>query len=243
MKKFLKISLTIFAVLALAIGGYLLYILKFKQYDVADEEVDTIVEEPYTIELPGDEFSLEDQEVAEGDASNGTTNGEQTTSDESSTAGNQSQNPTQTGKSQTTTTTTTTTNNSSTRQPTTSPAQPASKPTVAAIKQKYAPTFSNLEAQADQKLGALIGRAQGEYNAKKANGESVDYGYFYNKYAGAANALEANTDAAFHTVLNAVENDLVKHGYDKSYAQSFKSEYEATKKARRDGILDKVTGL
>ena len=118
----------------------------------------------------------------------------------------------------------------------------AQKPTVASIKQKYAPTFGALQSQADGKLNALVGRAKSEYSTKKANGESIDFGYFYNKYVGAANGLEAQTDAVFNGVISAVQKDLTANGYDKSYAQSFIDEYNAKKKARRDSLLSKAMG-
>lgn len=114
--------------------------------------------------------------------------------------------------------------------------------TVASIKGKYTPVFQGLESQADGKINALIGRAKSEYQTKQANGESVNYAYFYNKYMGAATSLEAGTDSIFNGVLAAVETDLAANGFDKSYAQSFKSEYEATKEARRSSIIDKALG-
>ena len=51
MKK-LKIFSIIALVVIIAGGSYLLYMFKFKEYDVADEEVKEIVEkEPYKVEL------------------------------------------------------------------------------------------------------------------------------------------------------------------------------------------------
>ena len=73
------------------------------------------------------------------------------------------------------------------------PAVAEQKPTVTSIKQKYAPMFENLQSQADGKLNALTERAKKEYSDKKDNGEKIDFGYFYNKYAGAAKGLEAQT--------------------------------------------------
>ncbi|NYF23628.1 hypothetical protein [Sporosarcina sp. JAI121] len=58
----------------------------------------------------------------------------------------------------------------------------------------------------------------------------MSYGYFYTKYEGAANGLEANTDAVFAGGIKAVEKDLAANGYDKSYAQSFTDDYNAEKK-------------
>lgn len=70
MKKALKIAAIVIGSLALVIGGYILYIAKFKDYDVADTQVDEIVREPYVIELPdGGTLEIEeDGTVTEKDA-------------------------------------------------------------------------------------------------------------------------------------------------------------------------------
>lgn len=251
MKKF-KIFLIVALVVILVGGGYLLYMFKFKEYDVADEEVTEIVSEPYKVELPDGSTILIDEngeiieETTEGNkittssantnSNGGTTNGSTNssngqTSDQSTgssgNTNNSSSNNTSSGNNKNTGSNT---GNNNTNAPT----------TVASIKDKYRPSFEGLEAQADSKINALIGRAMSEYSSKKANGEGVDFGYFYNKYMSAANGLEANTDTIFNAVIGAVEKDLAANGYDKSYAQSFRDEYEATKKARRDGILNKA---
>lgn len=251
MKKF-KIFLIVALVVILVGGGYLLYMFKFKEYDVADEEVTEIVSEPYRVELPDGSTILIDgngeivEETTEGDkiptssantssnggtadgsanSSNGQTSGQSTTGSSGNT-NNSSSNNTTTGNN----TNTGSNAGNNTNAPT----------TVASIKDKYRPSFEGLEAQADSKVNALIGRAMSEYSTNKANGEGVDFGYFYNKYMSAANGLEANTDTIFNAVIGAVEKDLAANGYDKSYAQSFRDEYEATKKARRDSILSKA---
>lgn len=231
----LKIFLLIALIIILGAGSYLLYELKFKTYDVADDEVTEIVADPYTVELPdGSKITIDENgNVVEEKASfsqtqtadNSTTN--ETTS--SSTSEGQASGETQTS-GQTGSTGSTTTNNATT------------KPTVGSIKEKYVPAFVGLETQADTKINALVGRAKSEYLDKQAKGESINFGYFYNKYMAAAKDLEANTDKVFNGVLGAVEKDLTKNGFDKSYAQSFKTEYEAAKKARRDGILSKALG-
>lgn len=51
MKKF-KWIFGILLVLVLAVGGVALYFLKFKEYDVADESVDEVLEEGFELELP-----------------------------------------------------------------------------------------------------------------------------------------------------------------------------------------------
>ncbi|MFJ5768851.1 hypothetical protein [Psychrobacillus sp. NPDC093180] len=238
MKK-LKIFLIAALVIILGAGGYLLYMFKFKEYDVADEEVSEIVADPYKVELPDGSTLIIDeegevvQETATSETNTKTNTNTVTTSGSSleeklagKTAGPGTGSTTSSGNSTNGTATTSSTE----------------KPTVASIKDKYRPALEGLEAQADTKINALIGRAVSEYNDKQANGEKVDFGYFYNKYMAAANNLEASTDTVFHAVIGAVEKDLTANGYDKSYAQSFKDEYEATKKARRDGILKKALG-
>ena len=241
--KKLKIFLLVALVIIIGAGSYLLYQFKFKTYDVADDEVSEIVEDPYVLELPdGSKITMDkDGNVVEDTtfmqtASNGDnaskTDGD--SSDQIATSGN--------GDSTNSIDTSTTEgSDGSTISPASSDGAPA-EPTVGVIKEKYMPAFSALEGQADAKINALIGRAKSEYTQKQANGDGIDFGYFYNKYMGAAEGLEANTDTIFNGVLAAVEKDLVANGFDKSYAQSFKDEYEATKKARRDSIISKALG-
>lgn len=227
MKK-LKIFFIVAAVIIVGVGGYLLYMFKFKEYDVADEKVSEIIADPYKVELPGGVTLLIDE--------NGTVSEETGTTEKDPnkvTTNAPSNAETLAGKTAGPGSTSTSSGDASV---------PAEKPTVASIKDKYRPALEGLESQADAKINALIGRAMAEYQDKKANGQSIDFGYFYNKYMGAAGNLEASTDSIFQAVLNAVEKDLASNGYDKSYAQSFKDEYESTKKARRDGILSKALG-
>jgi len=245
--KKLKIFLLISLLIITAGAGYLLYEFKFKEYDVADEEVEQIVEDPYTLEMPdGTTITLDDDgEVVDATetisknlkaGSVGTT----TTTGETSTTG-KVEGTTSSGNSSTGTSTAATSGKDST--PTTgtgSNAGASDKTTVGTIKQKYVPALESLQTQADGRLNTLVGHAKTEYTTKKENGESVSYGYFYNKYSGAASGLEARTDAVFSGVIKAVEKDLVANGYDKSYAQSFIDDYNAKKKARRDSLLSKV---
>lgn len=241
-RKKLKIFLLISLVIILGAVGYLLYEFKFKTYDVADDEVSEIVEDPYVLELPdGSKITMDkDGNVVEDYTSTQTASNEST----STTDGGSSEQIATSGQgSSTDSNDTSTTEGSagSTTTPVSSDSSPA-EPTVGSIKEKYIPAFTALEGQADAKINALIGRAKTEYTNKKVNGEGIDFGYFYNKYMAAAEGLEANTDTIFNGVLAAVEKDLEANGFDKSYAKSFKDEYEATKKARRDSILSKALG-
>lgn len=254
MRKKLKISLILLGVVVLCAASYILYILKFKDYDIADESVDEIVGESYEIELPdgtvitlNEDGDLIEEEVGEKKA--GTTVGSddgQDSSEGTSSDDDQKGSGSKTGSSTSTSGTSTSGKGSSTASKpgstTSIPGTQTAKPSVASIKEKYTPAFQALEGQADDKLNALIGRAKNEYLSKKENGEKIDYGYFYNKYTSAAAELEGRTDNIFTGVLKAVEKDLEKNGFDKSYAQSFSEQYNAQKKARKDSLMKKAMG-
>jgi len=217
----------------LATAGTLLYFFKFKEYDVADEEVAQIIEDPYAIEMPdGTTITVDaNGDVVDSDGTASAPVNEGTSSEGTSTDGSKGE-----GTSSGDKVPTSTTGDSNT-------AETTPKPTVSTIKQKYVPTLENLQSQADSKLNTLVGHAKKEYSDKKANGESISYGYFYNKYVGAANGLEARTDAVFAGVIKAVEKDLVANGYDKSYSKNLVDDYNAKKKARKDSLLNKAMGL
>jgi len=231
--KKLKIFLLGSLLVLIVAAGYLLYEFKFKEYDVADEEVEQIVEDPYTLELPdGTTITLDDN----GEVVDGVENDSAKPQAVSGTTTNE----TSSGNTSTGTTTPTSGNSTAPATGSGSNTGTSNKTNVGAIKQKYVPALESLQSQADGRLNTLVSHAKTEYTTKKANGESVSYGYFYNKYMGAASGLEARTDAVFAGVINAVEKDLVANGYDKSYAQSFVEDYNAKKKARRDSLLSKV---
>lgn len=117
---------------------------------------------------------------------------------------------------------------------------PAEKVTVATIKSKYEGTFKSLENQSRVRINSLISQAANEYSTKKSNGESISYGYFYKKYMGAAKGIESATDSTVNVVVGLVEKDLQKNGFDTSYAQSFKEEYNAMKESLRSEMMDKA---
>ncbi|MFO7316429.1 MAG: hypothetical protein C0P75_005220 [Bacilli bacterium] len=222
MKRVWKYILLVFVLLVVSIGGYGLYIFKFKEYDVADPEVEEIIEDPYVITLPdGTEIVVDKEgniieerkdEPAE-ENSDGAQN-EYTQSEDPTPSEND---PNQvTGDSE------------------------QQRLTVAEIKEKYIPSLKELENQANSNLDALIQKAYDEYSAKRANGESIDIGYFYNKYMGAANGLEARTDAAFNALMTIIENELEENGYSKAHAQSLRDDYNAAKEERRSNLLKKA---
>lgn len=290
MKKVLKIAAIVIGSLALLIGGYLLYITKFKEYDVADSQVDEIVREPYVIEMPeGGTLEIDEEgNVVEKDAegniisefkapknaddstvavasSGGTSSSEEGEQEEgassssqgtSSSSGNNSSSGATGGSSSNSgsgggsssgsgssgSSGGTGGSGSSGGSGSESSGDGTSTMTVADIKTKYDPVFAGLEAQAEGRLASLVSRAKTEYTEKQASGESIDYGYFYRKYSGAAANLEAATDAAFYSTLAVVQNVLVANGFNKSYAAEYESQYEARKAERRSELMSQVTG-
>lgn len=269
MKK-LKYIFIALAVIVLCIGGYIVYELKFKSYDTADPEVDALVEETYNVELPDGTVIVVDKEgnIVENKTSDSQNNGVTTASAQTSSTnensdstqddekgtetgttnngnGSSNSNSGQTGtsassNSSSNTGTTGSNSNPNTNTNTGGSNKPAEKVTVASIKAKYEGTFKSLENQSRARINSLISQAANEYSTKKSNGESISYGYFYKKYMGAANGIESATDSTVNVVVGLVEKDLQKNGFDKSYAQSFKEDYNAMKESLRSEMMDKA---
>lgn len=287
----LKRLLVVFGIVILLGGSYVIYLLKFKEYDVADSEVTEITRETFNIELPdGSTIELdEDGNIVESDASGNTgstegggtesSTGTESSSSEEDTAGTSTSSndgtTSSTGGSSTSSgstsgsggTTSTGENGSSSgngsstgstggssgnegstggsgssngSSTTTPPPANVDRVTVASIKGKYEPVMSSLQGQASSRVDALVGRAYSEYQAKIANGESVNYAYFYNKYSSAAAELEGRTDKVFYQIVGVIENELKANNLAESHVQSFITQYEKEKEARRSALLDKA---
>lgn len=260
MPTWFKRLLVVFGIVFLLGGSYVIYLLKFKDYDIADSEVTEITKETFNIELPdGSTIELdEDGNIVESDASENTgstedeetesstgtstnTNDGNTSSTEGSSSG--SEGTSNTGKNETTSGnggSTDGSNGSSNGGSTSTPPSDVDRVTVASIKDKYEPVMSSLQGQATSRIDALVGRAYSEYQAKKANDESVNYAYFYNKYSSAAAELEGRTDKVFYQIVGVIENELKANNLAASHAQSFITQYEKEKEARRSALLDKA---
>lgn len=157
MRKF-KIFAIIVLVLIIAGGSYLLYMFKFKEYDVADEEVKQIVEkEPYKVDLPGGGtiFMDENGEVVEEEGIS--TNGE---SGSEAVADGNSETKNGNGESSNSNNVKNDTNKSSETDASTGSTTASNEMTVTTIKEKYRPALEGLEEQADVKVNALIVRAK-----------------------------------------------------------------------------------
>ncbi|KMY51869.1 hypothetical protein [Peribacillus loiseleuriae] len=241
MRKSWKIIISLILIILIGGGGTAYYFLKLKTYDVADEKVEKITDAKYDILLPN--------ETGKNDASGmvtevnkpSTTNNPDTNNIETNVTQSHSKtDDTNHSNGSTQKTNIGSTTNNDTSGTDKKSVNQSTKVTVASIKQKYRPSFEYLQSQANGKVDALVSQAYGEYQTKKKNGESISIPYFYQKYSSASKVLEGNTDAAFHTIFSALQNDLKKNGYSSSEANSFKEEYEATKKARESALLNKV---
>lgn len=228
MKKKWKIFLSVFVILLLVAGGTIYYFFEMKEYDVADENVEKIVDSEYDIVLPGDDNDSE-----------GSGSGEKTNNSQTDTESGTSTDPENETNSETTTNSSeassetglTTENKDNTTEKTV---------TVATIKDKYRPSFENLQNQANNKIDTLVNAAYNEFKTKKQSGESISFAYFYQKYSGAGKALEDKTDSAFQIIYKALQDDLQKNGYSTSHAKDFLEEYQAAKSARESALLNKA---
>lgn len=259
--KWLLLSLGVVILLG---GSYVLYEFKFKTYDVADEEVDGIVDEGYEIELPDgtsmkigkDGNIIEEnnettakEEEAEAETEKKVENDVPVANaapKESSTSSANTAPPAQKEQAETVVKEEEPVKKEATPakpanpQPSNPPAAKPAPVTAESIKEKYRGTFVSLEEQAETRVNNLVAAAKKEYAQKKANGEKISAGYFYTKYMNSSSSLEASTDAAFENLMKAVEADLVANGFNKSEAQSFRTEYEQAKEQRRSTLMKKA---
>lgn len=256
MKRHWKKILIAFITVIIISGGYIAYIFQFKEYDVADTEVAEITKETYSLELPdGTVIELDEEgNIVEEDETSKETNIESQTAstsintdenakDNSSIPANNlndSNAKSTSGDKNSSTKSTKKVDKISSSSSEASSNTTSEKITVASIKEKYVPTMVSLQEQANGRINALVGRAMEEYQSKKANGESVNYAYFYNKYTSAAAELEGRTDNVFYQVVGIVEKELVANGYSKTHAESFVKEYETAKESRRSALIDKA---
>lgn len=316
-KHWKKITLVLAAVL-LSVGGYLVYVLQFKEYETADENVEKVTKEKIEIDLPDDTKLVVDEEgnvvevkdgetaevasegsdakgsegttgsagsdAAAGTASstdsksgsgsavvasstNGSAGSENGTSGSAggegtngnaangnAASGNASAGSGSSGNGSTdkgtggngsagnTGSNASGSNGSSGNNGSTGSNGDTARVTVADIKAKYQPTLSGLEADANTKINGLISVAKNEYAQDSKDGK-VSYGYYYNKYMGAATDLEKRMDSAFYAVVDVMKKDLKANGLAEAHTKSVVEEYEATKKQRRSEVINKAAGL
>ncbi|WP_052245882.1 hypothetical protein [Sporosarcina sp. ZBG7A] len=246
MNKKLKIFFILAAIIIIVGASYILYEFKFKTYDVADDQVDEIIEEPYQLDLPDgtsvEQHNQNDSNSSQSESGGNAVNGKGGSTETSGKVTvSKNLGATSTEKNPSATAGNNGVGQSNSSAGNSGKPQTDGNVSVASIKGKYKPTLESLENQAAGRLNSLIGRAKGEYAEKSKTGD-VSYGYFYNKYMGAAKSMEAQTDGAFNSVMNALENELKANGYDKSYAKSFRTDYEARKKSLQTELMNKALG-
>ena len=257
--KWLLLSLGIVILLG---GSYILYEFKFKTYDVADEKVDEIVEEGYEIQLPdgtsmkvgndgriieenneaiAKEEEAETEKKVENDVPVANAAPKESTTSSENTAPPVKKEQTETVvKEEEPVEKEAAPAKPANPQPSNPPAAKPAPVTAESIKNKYRGSFVSLEEQAEARVNNLVAAAKKEYAQKKANGEKISAGYFYTKYMNSSSSLEASTDTAFENLMKVVEADLVANGFNKSEAQSFRTEYEQAKEQRRSSLMKKA---
>lgn len=239
MKKW-KIALITLFVLIAGGAGTLYYFLEVKDYGTEDEKLDEIVKSDYEVVLPGDKATADKGKTGKSDDTANNTEGSEDN--------NATTSESQAGTDQLAASIVAKTKPASKQNTSTTPSGSGSdstpaetdKVTADSIINKYMPSFENLQAQADGKLASLISYAIGEYQSKKAAGEEVSYFYFYSKYTGAAASLEASTDASFNQIYGALTAELEANGFDASAAKGIKADYNATKKAQRNALMNEA---
>ena len=157
--KRLKYFLLAIVVLLLAGGGYAAYELKFKKYDIADDDIDEIVDVTFTIEVPDGTVLIVDKYgeiIKEGKSKSSISQINST----SANAEGYSATLTENQNSLTAENSGGTSNDSDTV-----------KPTVVTIKDNYRPAFEMIASQSRKRLNSLMSQAKTEYSTKKVNGE------------------------------------------------------------------------
>ncbi|WP_085994264.1 hypothetical protein [Oceanobacillus senegalensis] len=237
MKKALKILLISLLVVILGGAAFVYYYLELRTYDIAeDEELEKIKDSEYEIILPDTTTQERTQPVMEKESPDA----QNPEADDSSSSHSTNENDPSTSSDKNHAM-----NQENTQQKQQGSSQekessPLTKVTPESIIEKYNPSFESLQSQAMGRIDSLVNRAYSEYKTKKANGESLSAGYFYQKYKAAAEGLERNTDQAFQAILNAVHQELQANGYSTSHADVLEEAYEAQKKQRENEIMSKV---
>lgn len=251
-----KVVLSIFAATLLLTGAVLYYLLAVKEYAIDDERVIDLVENEYTVTLPGEfEEPLEEEEdntdtsVSSATEETDKENTETEASSQESTGTSTSASSTaESDKKAVAQTKTGTASQSKKSEGSTSKekdkngesASEAKKVSANVIIEHYVPSFAELESQANERINALVEYAQNDYITKKQSDQEVSYISFYTKYSTAGRTIEKNTDAAFDVIYQALVQTLKEYGHDESKAKPIKDHYEQSKKERRNSLIDKA---
>lgn len=231
------------AIAVLMLGGYLVYLFEFKEYDTADADVDVLTKEEYVIELAdGSKIVLDkngnlirhitgaDGKVTTVDIASSLPISQISDEAVASSASEKDERPAPNSTS-------------GEAAETTASEQAAAPVSVEAIKGKYTSALEDIEKQAYANLDNLINLAKSEYLEMEANDQKISYPYFYNKYTGAAAKLEDRTDKVFNAVMQIMEHDLKVNGHSTETIESMHKEYKNKKNKLRRDILKETAGL
>lgn len=231
------------AIAVLMLGGYLVYLFEFKEYDTADADVDVLTKEEYVIELAdGSKIVLDkngnlirhitgaDGKVTTVDIASSLPISQISDEAVASSASEKDERPAPNSTS-------------GEAAETTASEQAAAPVSVEAIKGKYTSALEDIEKQAYANLDNLINLAKSEYMEMEANDQKISYPYFYNKYTSAAAKLETRTDKMFNAVMEIMEQDLKANGHPADLVDSMHKEYKNKKSQLRQDILKETAGL
>ncbi|EDL64893.1 hypothetical protein BSG1_20245 [Bacillus sp. SG-1] len=223
--------------------GVSFFYLKVNQVDtktIADEEVDKLTNEDFTVQVP----TISESKMQVDTEQTGTipeTHSENQPEDKSSPMSSNEESRTGDNKTQQKSS-----NKDIDKEESRSQSKTVSKSidnktlSVEEIKSQYRPAFKQLEEQVKSRLTDLLEVAFNEFKEKKDSGEKITFTYFYKKYTTASGDLESNTDKAFNLLYSSLQKDLKKHGHSKKHAVEFKDQYEEEKKVLKKKILSKA---
>ena len=255
MKKRFILFAIVFVLLVLS-SSYLIYIFKFKQYDMADKELEEIIKTSYSMELPnGTRLLIKNRKNNHSELVKEFPEERKGSLGSSSKENKISTNAKEKEVSETVDTTTALNTDfskraketavggsfASVKSSTSTSSKMADKTTVAYIKGKYEPVVSKFQREIDDKTNQLIDHAKNEYSTKKQKGESAGFAYMYRKYSEALNKLEKQNYMMFDGIMSSLEKGLEANGYHKEYSKSFRDKYDEQTQLRRENVLDNLT--
>ncbi|WP_313238085.1 hypothetical protein [Sporosarcina ureae] len=243
-------KLKIFLLTALAIivigSSYIVYLFQFKEYEVADQEVDEIIENPYDIVLPngtklvidGEESSDDEKEQQTATADGNKTDDQQTAGVSSSTATATDDKTTSSGTSGGDTSTT------SKNSASTSQVEGAKQP----VNGNAAGTTSSTSNPTDKKDPAATKPATGNTSsAKPAKKDSV--AQIKAKYVPTVNNLQGQVDGKINSLISRAKNEYstkktngekIDYGYFYNKYMSAANNLEAQTDAVFNGVVSSL---
>lgn len=247
----MKKVLLLLGIVLICSAGYLIYLFGFKNYDIADAEVDNLTKEEYVIELAdgskiildkqgnlirhleGNDEAIQMEQFRKGNPYSETTD----PAVASVTSENEKQKNAKDGDAKESTEQVNAEKSAKSKQ------TKSTALTEKEVKKNYEPAIADIERQANASLNNLIDLAKEEYFKMEENAQEISYPYFYNKYSAAASKLEKRTDDVFYALMEVMRQDLKANGLPDDLPKSLSKEYENRKDKLRREILKETAGL